>query len=104
MSESTPNASTPSSPISNRSSVEKFDGDIEKPGASTYTQDSVFDDQLLGKHYLPPTAYESAHRFDSDAVWTIQEEKQLIRRLDLLICLPVVIFFAALQLDRGNIG
>lgn len=95
-------STAPSSPISNNSSTDKLDLDLEKPGASTHTQDSVFDSDLA-KHYLPPPAYEGAQRFDKDLIWTVDEEKKIIRRMDLLIAFPVCIFFAALQLDRGNI-
>lgn len=40
------------SPISNRSSTDKLDfqdESLEKPGASTFSQDTVFDDPLLAK-------------------------------------------------------
>ncbi|RMZ77255.1 hypothetical protein DV738_g4534, partial [Chaetothyriales sp. CBS 135597] len=53
--------------------------------------------------YKPIEGFEGAHRFKPDAVWTPEEEKALIRRLDWRIALPACIMFFALQLDRGNI-
>ncbi|KAL8277245.1 hypothetical protein RQP46_010314 [Phenoliferia psychrophenolica] len=76
---------------------------IEKPGASTFTQDSVFDDPTLAKFYTPPDDYESKHRFDPTARWTEEEENAVRRKCDWRVCLFVCLCFAALQLDRGNI-
>ncbi|KAM0748405.1 MFS general substrate transporter [Meredithblackwellia eburnea MCA 4105] len=77
---------------------------LEKPGASTYSYDTVFDDPVLAKYYAPPDNYESKHRFDPKATWTSEEEKKLIRKVDVRVCLFVCVCFAALQLDRGNIS
>lgn len=53
--------------------------------------------------YEPPDSYESKHRWDPRATWTPEEEKKLVRRLDVRVTLVACICFAALQLDRGNI-
>lgn len=54
--------------------------------------------------YEPPDSYESKHRWDPRATWTREEEKRLTRKLDLRVAFVACICFAALQLDRGNIG
>lgn len=64
---------------------------------------SVFEDEVLAKFYEPPEEYEGKHRFDVNARWTPTEEKALLRKVDLRVCLFVCICFAALQLDRGNV-
>ncbi|KAM0754548.1 MFS general substrate transporter [Meredithblackwellia eburnea MCA 4105] len=56
------------------------------------------------RHYTPPDNYESRHRFDPTARWSEEEDKAVVRKSDRLICIFVCLFFAALQLDRGNIG
>ncbi|KAK4245072.1 hypothetical protein C7999DRAFT_16732 [Corynascus novoguineensis] len=41
---------------------------------------------------------------DHEITWTEDEEKALVRRLDMLIMPLLILGFFALQLDRGNIG
>ncbi|KAK4706158.1 hypothetical protein P7C70_g51, partial [Phenoliferia sp. Uapishka_3] len=82
----------------------EYSEELEKPGASTFTQDSVFDDPVLAKFYAPPDNYESRHRFDPNARWSQEEEDSVRRKCDWRICLFVCVCFAALQLDRGNIS
>ncbi|KAH8883440.1 MFS general substrate transporter [Thozetella sp. PMI_491] len=57
----------------------------------------------LVSFYEPIATYEGRHRYDPTAEWTEQEEKRLVRRLDMKICTWVCGMFFALQLDRGNI-
>ena len=100
----------------------EYSEELEKPGASTFSQDSVFDDPTLAKFvalldsgishkltafhrfYAPPENYESRHRFDPTARWTEEEEAAVRRKCDWRICFFVCICFAALQLDRGNVS
>lgn len=58
---------------------------------------------LTVRWYEPPDSYESKHRWDPRATWTLEEESKLVRRLDVRVALFACICFAALQLDRGNI-
>ena len=56
------------------------------------------------RYYEPIDAYEGKHRWDPKAEWTEQEERKIVRKLDLRICAWACLMFFALQLDRGNIG
>ncbi|KAF2089557.1 putative MFS transporter [Saccharata proteae CBS 121410] len=47
--------------------------------------------------------YECRHVFDPDMTWTPEEEKALIRKLDLRVCLWACTMFFGLQVDRGNL-
>lgn len=113
---------------SGRTSFEKSGSasDLEKPGAekTVVTKQSVFDDSVLAKyvpalacepkliadhsgaerHFTPPDSYEGKHRFDPQEQWTEAEERAVVRKCDWRIVFPVCIFFAALQLDRGNVS
>jgi len=59
---------------------------------------------MTNRWYEPPDSYESKHRWDPRATWTPEEEKKLVRRLDLRVAFVACICFAALQLDRNNIS
>jgi hypothetical protein len=68
------------------------------------TKRSVFDDEELGKFYVPPPDYENAHRFDSKFRWTFREERAVLRKVDFRILLWVLVMFFGLNIDRGNLG
>jgi hypothetical protein len=40
---------------------------------------SVYDDTAAAQFYKPIEKYEGLHRFDSDATWTPEEERKLVR-------------------------
>lgn len=48
--------------------------------------------------------YEGRHRFDPSYRWTPEEEKRLIRKVDLRIMLWAWIMFCALDFNRRNIN
>ncbi|KAI4159597.1 MAG: hypothetical protein LQ342_006435 [Letrouitia transgressa] len=66
--------------------------------------ESVFSNVKARDIYKPIEKYEGRHRFDVNATWSDNEEKKLVRRLDLRICLWTCVMYFALQLDRGNIN
>lgn len=66
--------------------------------------ETVFGNEDTASFYKPDPSYEGAHRFDPNATWTAEEENQLVRKLDIRICLWACIMFVALQLDRANIN
>lgn len=84
----------------------KFDYDNEKDISSTTASSVVVgsDTDLVNKYYEPPDSYESKHRWDPKAEWTAKEERRLVRRLDWKVAAAACLCFAALNLDRSNIG
>lgn len=65
-------------------------------GGKVELEPTVLDDPLLGQYYRPRDDYEGAHRFDPSATWTEQEEKKLVRKIDLRIMAWWVISFGDL--------
>lgn len=53
--------------------------------------------------YEPIDTYEGKHRWDPSFQWEPEEEKKVLRKIDLRICTWVCLAFFALQLDRANI-
>ncbi|KAG8700735.1 hypothetical protein FRC09_005786, partial [Ceratobasidium sp. 395] len=78
----------------------------EVPGTVSGTFDGahIYEDQKLGKYFVPIPEYEGAHRFDPKATWTEAEERSVVRKIDLRIMIWCCVMFFALQLDRGNIA
>jgi hypothetical protein len=50
------------------------------------------------------TQYECRSRFDENFRWTTKEQRKLTHKLDLRVALVACICFAALQMDRSNLG
>ncbi|KAE8339139.1 hypothetical protein BDV24DRAFT_153052 [Aspergillus arachidicola] len=65
--------------------------------------EGAFDTTEDPRYYKPIDDYEGIHRWDPDFEWGEQEEKRLIRKIDLRVCTFACVTFFALQLDRGNI-
>ncbi|RHZ65342.1 putative transporter [Aspergillus thermomutatus] len=65
--------------------------------------DAAFDTSEDPRYYKPIPTYEGIHRWDPDFEWTEEEEKRLIRKIDLRVCTFACVTFFALQLDRGNV-
>jgi hypothetical protein len=57
-----------------------------------------------GRFYEPPDSWESKHRWDPTATWTKEEEKKLLRKIDLRVAFAACVFFGCLCLDRSNIS
>jgi hypothetical protein len=67
------------------------------------TQPSVYDTEQA-EFYRPIAAWENIHAFDPLFRWTWREEKAAVRKVDLKIFAAVILLFAALDIDRGNIA
>ncbi|KAJ5624293.1 hypothetical protein N7510_000602 [Penicillium lagena] len=65
--------------------------------------DSTFDTTEDPRYYKPIPDYEGIHRWDPEFEWTEEEEKKVVRKIDLRVCTFACMTFFALQLDRGNI-
>ncbi|KAK6205683.1 putative major facilitator superfamily transporter [Scheffersomyces amazonensis] len=48
--------------------------------------------------------YESYKAFDPTFTWTEEEEKQLVRKLNIRVALTACLLFVSLQVDRGNLA
>ncbi|GAB5589362.1 hypothetical protein Unana1_04262 [Umbelopsis nana] len=98
-------ASSPDTLKPNVNFDQKTDYDLKASSIEEVVlSESVIDDDRLAEHYKPREDYEGYHRFDPKAVWTAEEEKVLLRKIDWRIMIWCCIMFVALQLDRGNIG
>ncbi|ODN83951.1 hypothetical protein L198_07650 [Cryptococcus wingfieldii CBS 7118] len=96
-----PQAHSPSESIDDKTDLSGSEKDGVDPLNRTYNE-SV--DSVELKFYEPPDTYESKHRWDPRAQWTIEEQEKLRRRLDIRVAAFACLCFAALQLDRGNIS
>lgn len=86
---------------------------ISKDGvvfSSNESQDSlagnIFADPEVAVYYkqvYENAQYECRHVFDPEATWSKEEEKAVIRKLDLRVCFWACTMFFALQVDRGNL-
>ncbi|KAE8145693.1 major facilitator superfamily domain-containing protein [Aspergillus avenaceus] len=87
--------------VSAGSSSETLDAPARKPVKDI--SEGAFDTTEDPRFYKPISTYEGFHRWDPEFEWGEQEEKKLIRKIDLRVCTFACITFFALQLDRGNI-
>ena len=71
------------------------------------SEEHIFKDPTVANHWrnvYETARYENRHRFDPDFTWTAEEEKKLVRKIDLRIMLWAWIMFCALDLHRRNIN
>ncbi|KAF8604221.1 putative MFS transporter [Ceratobasidium sp. AG-I] len=58
----------------------------------------------LWRSTRPHDNYEGLHRWDPQATWDQEEEKALVRKIDIRLMTWLCLMFFGLQIDRGNIG
>jgi hypothetical protein len=71
------------------------------------SDDHIFKDPAVANHWrgvFERAGYENRHRFDPEFTWTAEEEKKLVRKLDIRIMLWAWIMFCGLDLHRRNIN
>nr|UWK20095.1 major facilitator superfamily transporter (MSF) [Trichoderma rubi] len=76
-------------------------------GSFGSTDDHPFTDPAMTAHWTQiyeKANYENRHRFDPEFTWTAEEEKRLVRKIDLRIMLWAWVMFCALDLHRRNIN
>ncbi|KAL4925429.1 major facilitator superfamily domain-containing protein [Aspergillus undulatus] len=78
------------------------DSDKENLGRSGIKQ-TTFSATEDPRFYRPIDSYEGLHRWDPYFDWTKEEERKIVRKIDLRVCTFACVTFFALQLDRGNI-
>ena len=79
-------------------------GDESGYGSS---DEHIFSDPSLAEYWhgiYEKAGYENRHRFDPDYKWTAEEEKKLVRKIDLRIMVWAWVMFLALDLHRRNIN
>ncbi|KAG8740042.1 hypothetical protein FRC10_004800 [Ceratobasidium sp. 414] len=91
-------------PLDNKDTFAFEGGEVPGQTSSTFDGEHIFEDQTLGKYFVPIPEYEGMHRFDPKATWTEAEERAVVRKIDLRIMIWCCVMFFALQLDRGNIS
>lgn len=67
------------------------------------TQPSVFDTEQAD-FYRPIATWENIKAFDPLFRWTWREERAAVRQVDLKLFSAIILLFAALDIDRGNIA
>lgn len=70
-------------------------------------EENPFIDPEVAEYYrnvYDRSHYECRGEFDPDLKWTLEEEKNVVRKLDKKAALFACIMFVGLQIDRGNLG
>nr|UWK21995.1 major facilitator superfamily transporter (MSF) [Trichoderma rodmanii] len=76
-------------------------------GSFGSTDNHPFTDPAMASHWrriYEEANYENRHRFDPEFTWTAEEEKRLVRKIDMRIMLWAWIMFCGLDLHRRNIN
>ncbi|CAG9992753.1 unnamed protein product [Clonostachys byssicola] len=74
---------------------------------SSGSDDHIFSDPSVADHWrkvYEKANYENRHRFDPNYKWEPEEEKRLVRKIDLRITLWAWIMFLSLDFHRRNIN
>lgn len=89
----------------NNINVEEYSYDTESQAESL--DSNPFKDPVVAKYYADlyeSVGYECRLAFDPHFEWTEEEEKKVIRKVDLRVALSACIMFIGLQVDRGNLA
>ncbi|PSK39973.1 hypothetical protein C7M61_001784 [Candidozyma pseudohaemuli] len=79
---------------------------LELDSKETPDLKNPFLDPFLAEHYAKvyeESKYECRAAFDPLMEWTPEEDKKVMRKVDLRVILSACIMFAALQVNRGNL-
>ncbi|AGO11524.1 AaceriAER444Wp [[Ashbya] aceris (nom. inval.)] len=69
--------------------------------------DNPFADPSVADYYrkvYDDAKYECRHAFDPKLSWTKEEERRIVRKIDIHVALAACLLFAAFQIDVGNLG
>lgn len=95
---------SPTSPTKPSNASQDSLADSDGYGSSN---EHVFSDPTVANHWrgiYEGARYENRHRFDPNLKWTAEEERRLVRKIDIRIMLWAWIMFCALDLHRRNIN
>ncbi|KAF2708578.1 MFS general substrate transporter [Pleomassaria siparia CBS 279.74] len=94
-------------PISHNADSGSSQTSITPTNSYGSTDNHVFSNSQTAEHWrgvYEAAKYEGRHRFDPTFTWTAQEEKKLVRKLDMRITFWAWLMFCALDLNRKNIN
>ncbi|KAI5792594.1 major facilitator superfamily domain-containing protein [Peziza echinospora] len=83
------------------SSTASFQIDLGSSEKHVFTDDKI---SAYWQDIYEKVQYEGRHRFDRLFTWTAEEEKKLVRKIDLRIMLWAWIMFISLDLNRSNVN
>ncbi|AEY97432.1 FAER444Wp [Eremothecium gossypii FDAG1] len=69
--------------------------------------DNPFEDPNVAEYYrkvYEDAKYECRHAFDPKLTWTKEEERRIVRKLDIHVALVACILLGAFQIDSGNLS
>ncbi|EGS20287.1 uncharacterized protein CTHT_0040260 [Thermochaetoides thermophila DSM 1495] len=92
--------------VSGSASVQSGEGNVDAEGYGS-TDNHIFSDPAVAEYWrgvYEKAGYENRHRFDPSFTWTAEEERKLLRKIDIRIMLWAWIMFCALDLHRKNIS
>lgn len=95
---------SPTSPTKPHNASQESLADTDGYGSAN---EHIFSDPTVANHWrgvYEGARYENRHRFDPDLKWTAEEERKLVRKIDLRIMLWAWIMFCALDMHRRNIN
>ncbi|KAF2825787.1 MFS general substrate transporter [Ophiobolus disseminans] len=94
-------------PVTNASDSGSSDDLSDDRTSQGSHEDHVFKDPVTAQYWrevYDRAQYEGRHRFDPSFTWAAEEEKRLVRKLDLRITLWAWLMFISLDLNRKNIN
>ncbi|SJX61620.1 uncharacterized protein SRS1_12605 [Sporisorium reilianum f. sp. reilianum] len=75
--------------------------------AAPLSRNHVFQDEKVAEHWrqlYERTEYENRHRFDPSFEWTVEEERKVVRKVDVRVLAWSWVMFMSLDLIRKNIN
>mgnify|MGYP001413719771 CR=1 FL=1 len=75
--------------VSGSASVQSGEGNVDAEGYGS-TDNHIFSDPAVAEYWrgvYEKAGYENRHRFDPSFTWTAEEERKLLRKIDIRIML-----------------
>ncbi|KAK1756621.1 major facilitator superfamily domain-containing protein [Echria macrotheca] len=94
-------------PSTDKAALTHISSDLSGSEDGYATEKNPFADPATAERWrqvYEKSQYECRHVYDPTLVWTEEEERRLVRKLDWRVCLWACVMFFALQVDRGNLA